>query len=162
MTLFFTQLSANQPEIDFSKVILSVSLFPQTYSWHRNGVRLAEKELDIRLRNPNVRDILEAQALTVTLRMPIADCRSTNISEGLNYCLKKVELFKIDEDIDDCFMPDTPLGITVERRRTPDGVTSNYICNSGFKVKANVVAPSCPKNGDWSAFTAEPCEPIVL
>lgn len=89
----------------------------------------------------------------------------TNDTENKpNVCLDENyhETYILDEDIDDCDTPDSPLHVTAVGQVLANGtgLIANYTCRDGFELDVSVVekAPVCLTNGDWSTYKEiEPC-----
>ncbi|KAI1279266.1 hypothetical protein HDE_14088 [Halotydeus destructor] len=142
----------------------------------RRNVRTGSSD-DIRLVrvtniSPDVRYLEGLTEMTVTTKNYVADCTVnaegqwvqlyTNIEEPY-LCIVQdwYELYHIDETVDDCNIPDTPLHAVMESAfRSKNTLTPIFSCKEGYRLKPSQHSPTCAENGDWTLYDFQPCEEV--
>ncbi|KAI1286474.1 hypothetical protein HDE_10879 [Halotydeus destructor] len=145
------------------------------------GVRMAvaddEDILLVRVfaASPDVRFLDRRDELAVVTNNHLANCAANDEGsfsqlgtriEGPYLCIVEgsCKLYGIDETIDDCQTPDTPLNAFVESTfKSEEAMHANYSCAHGYRLKMNLKqeSPICPENGDWTSYDFQPCEKIM-
>ncbi|KAI1286487.1 hypothetical protein HDE_10880 [Halotydeus destructor] len=171
--LLFLRRPSNQsifPEVDIDQD----SGLP---SFERIEDRMIESSRLITLatRSPNVRDVSNLDEISVRTRNQIAYCSEKadgslvpliNEIDGLYLCFSEnwYFLFHLDENVDDCDTPDTPVNVRgVSTFRSGTTLHASYKCVEGYRLKLSQTheSPTCSQNGDWTSYDFQPCEKIL-
>ncbi|KAI1279265.1 hypothetical protein HDE_14087 [Halotydeus destructor] len=157
------------PEIDVRGV---GSLGPAFRENVRTGSHGDIKLVRITTRSPDVRYLEEKTELTLRTKNFVADCavnaegqwvqRYTNIEEPY-LCIEQgwYGLYYINETIDDCSIPDTPLHAIMESTsRSGNTLSPVFSCVEGYRLKLSQHLPTCAENGDWTLYDYQPCEEV--
>lgn len=65
------------------------------------------------------------------------------------------ELYILDETIEDCNIPDSPINVVTGSREingAGSGLVATYTCQDGYELDYNLIPPICSMNGDWSKY----------
>ncbi|KAI1286475.1 hypothetical protein HDE_10878 [Halotydeus destructor] len=125
-------------------------------------------------RSPDVRYLEELTEVTVNFKNHVADCTMnavgqwvqlhTNI-EGPYLCIVQdwFGLYHINETVDDCQTPDTPLHAILESTsRSKNTLFPVFSCIEGYRLKPTRQLLTCPENGDWTLYDFQPCEEVLF
>ncbi|KAI1279263.1 hypothetical protein HDE_14084 [Halotydeus destructor] len=124
--------------------------------------------------SPDFRYLDQYNKVILTTNNQVADCTLNaegqlsqlgNNVVGPYLCIHEdlYGLYHIDETVDDCDTPDTPLNAMVESTyRSGKSAHANYSCVDGYRLKLSksLQSPTCLENGDWTSYNYQPCEAI--
>ncbi|KAI1279262.1 hypothetical protein HDE_14083 [Halotydeus destructor] len=157
------------PEIDVDGVNgLGDTLKLNVRSGGSDDIRLVR----IATTSPDVRFLEELTELTVKTQNYMADCTVdaegqwvqlyTNIEEPY-LCIDHdwYGLYHINETVDDCDIPDTPLHAILESTyRSKNTLFPVFSCTKGYRLKPSRLSPSCAQNGEWTFHDFQACEEV--
>ncbi|KAI1286473.1 hypothetical protein HDE_10877 [Halotydeus destructor] len=122
--------------------------------------------------SPDVLYFGELTETTIEISYYVADCAMnaegqwfqlySNI-DGPYVCIVQdwYGLYHINETVDDCQTPDTPLHAILESTsRSENTLTPVFSCIEGYRLKPSRQSPTCEENGDWTMYDFQPCEEV--
>lgn len=114
--------------------------------------------IEVRRRSQDIQHLNNSRSMNILFDHTILICGPHNgYNSDTRFCLDKIKLFYLDETIDDCYLPDTPLDVALQQNITQDGIYIQFVCPEGSVEKPSIRPPFCPKNGDWTMQHVEPC-----
>ncbi|KAI1279267.1 hypothetical protein HDE_14086 [Halotydeus destructor] len=157
------------PEIDVEGVNgLGDTLKMNVRTGSSDDIRLVR----IATTSPDVRFLEEVTDMTVTFNNSMADCTINTEGQWVQLHPSIEEpylcivpdwygLYHIDETVDDCNIPDTPLHAVMESTfRSKNTLTPIFSCKEGYRLKPSQHSPTCAENGDWTFHDFQACEEV--